>query len=67
MFNGISTIVGYLIPKPYLYKKSSGIIYPNALVDCDKRVYIFLNSISPKVIIIVRLEIVVAYNATTLS
>ena len=45
LFNGITTFVGYLIPKPSLQKNTSGNIQP--IADKDKRVHSFPKGISP--------------------
>ena len=52
LFNGISTFVGYLMPKPFSEKNSSGE---------DKEVHTFPKGICPKVNVIARLEFELAY------
>ena len=57
-FNGMSTFMGYLILKPSLSKNSISIIQ---LIVGDKSVLTFLKNICPKVQIIARLLIELAY------
>ena len=49
-FNGISSFVGYLMPKPSFLKNRSGTIWE------DKGVHTFLKGICPKVNVIAQLE-----------
>ena len=53
LFNGISTFVGDLMPKPSWAKNSSDTIYP--IADEDKEVHTFPHGICPKVNVIARL------------
>ena len=59
LFNGISTFVGYLMPKPFSKKNSSGTILTHSWED--KGVHTFPKGICPKVNIIARLEYELAY------
>ena len=55
LFNGISTFVGHLMPKPFSKKNSSGTIWE------DKGVHTFPKGICPKVNVIAQLEYKLAY------
>ena len=57
LFNGISTFVGYLMPKTWYYLTHSWE---------DKGIYTFPKGICPKVNVIVRLEFELAYNDSTI-
>ena len=58
-FNGISTFVGYLIPKPFSLKEQSWYYLADSWED--KGVHTFLKGICPKVNIIARLDYEPAY------
>ena len=60
LLNGISTYMGYLMPKPSLPNKSSNSIYPIP-GSRDKVVHIFPESICPKVNINAEVEFELAY------
>ena len=55
--NAISNSVGYLMPKPSLWKNSRDIIYP--IVGLDKRVHAFLKYIIPKANVIAYFKVVI--------
>ena len=59
LLNGISTFVGYLMPKPSRSKNRGGII--QLIARKDKGVDIFLKDISPEVNVIARLEFELTY------
>ena len=58
MFNGISTFLGYLIPKPSFWKNSNDTIQP---ISGREAVHAFPEDIGPKVNKMARLESELAY------
>ena len=65
MFNGLSTFVGYLMPKPSFQKDSNNAILTRSWED--KGVHTFPKGICLKVNVIARLEFELAYNDSALQ
>ena len=59
LFNGISSLIVYLMPKLSLQKNSNDTVQP--IIGEIKRVYSFPNGISPKLDIIAQIELELAY------
>ena len=62
LLNAISIFVGYLMPKPFFWKKSCGTIKPIARGGADKEVYTFPRGICLKVNVIALMKFELDYS-----